>query len=153
MSESEIKYYKKLLNKQKWKNNIASVCVVFVCNELLWFLYDIVAAPQMLVFIGIIIAVFGAAAGVLYHSIFTYIKKIDTDNLDADTGNFINGQLERYLKRTINCIALVIFAVVAFVILEVSFYINGNSKLAELIENMFANAIFVEVPLFLLIKN
>lgn len=72
MSESEIKYYKKLLNKQKWKNNIASVCVVFVCNELLWFLYDIVAAPQMLVFIGIIIAVFGAAAGVLYHSIFTY---------------------------------------------------------------------------------
>ena len=153
MSESEIKYYKKLLNKQKWINNIASVCVVFVCNELLWFLYDIVAAPQMLVFIGIIIAVFGAAAGVLYHSIFTYIKKIDTDNLDADTGNFINGQLERYLKRTINCIALVIFAVVAFVILEVSFYINGNSKLAELIENMFANAIFVEVPLFLLIKN
>ena len=153
MSESEIKQYKKLLNKQKWKNYIASIGVVFVCDELLWFLYDIVAAPQMLVFIGIIIAVFGVAAGVLYHSIFTYIKKVDTDNLEAETSNFINGQLERYLKRTINCIALVIFAVVAFVILEVSFYINGNSKLAELIENMFANAIFVEVPLFLLIKN
>lgn len=153
MSESEIKQYKKLLNKQKWKNYIASIGVVFVCDELLWFLYDIVAAPQMLVFIGIIIAVFGVAAGVLYHSILTCIKKVDTDNLEAETNNFINGQLDRYLKRTINCIALVIFTVVAFVILEVSFYINGNSKLAELIENMFANAIFVEVPLFLLIKN
>ncbi len=153
MIESKIKQYKKKINKQRRKNYIAALCVVFTCDELLWFLYDIVAAPQMLILIGIIIAVFGTTASLLYHSIFTCIKKVDTDNLKAETSNFIDGQLDCYLKRTINCIALVIFAVVTFVIMEVSFYINGNSKLAELIENMFASAVFVEVPLFLLVKN
>ena len=60
---------------------------------------------------------------------------------------------DQYLKRLLHSIALFIAAFTVFVGAELSFYFFGNSKSAELAENMASNILLIQLPLYLLIKN
>ena len=40
-----------------------------------------------------------------------------------------------------------------FILLELGFYFRGGSKLDELVENIFLNIIFIEVPLFAVLRT
>ena len=60
---------------------------------------------------------------------------------------------DQYLKRLLHAIALFIAAFAVFVGAELSFYFFGNSKSAELAENMASNILLIQLPLYLLIKN
>ena len=58
-----------------------------------------------------------------------------------------------YLKRLLHAIALFVAALALFAGLELCFYFFGNSKAAELGENIGANLLAIQLPLYLLIKN
>lgn len=60
---------------------------------------------------------------------------------------------DQYLKRLLHSIALFIAAFTVFIGAELSFYFFGNSKSAELAENMASNILLIQLPLYLLIKN
>lgn len=60
---------------------------------------------------------------------------------------------DQYLKRLLHSIALFIAAFTVFIGAELSFYFFGNSKSAELAENMASNLLLIQLPLYLLIKN
>jgi len=75
------------------------------------------------------------------------------DRWNADAYEWLRVKSDQYAKRQLNSIALLCGAFALFVLSELSFYFFGNSKAAELYENVSANTIFLDVPLFLLIKN
>ncbi len=62
---------------------------------------------------------------------------------------YLRALADKYTKRLFNSIALLTGALFVFVGSELSFYVFGNSKSAELTENFLSNMAMVEIPLFL----
>ncbi|MBR1750636.1 MAG: metallophosphoesterase [Ruminococcus sp.] len=85
------------------------------------------------------------------------IIKSERENADVKYDNsaycFLRALSDKYAKRLFNSIAILIGAVFIFIGSELSFYVFGNSKSAELKENFFSNILMIEVPLFIFIKN
>lgn len=85
---------------------------------------------------------------------FIHIEKQHTDErVSVSTYQFLRNRSDIFAKRLLNSIALFFGLLTVFIGSELSFYFFGNSKSAELVENIFANQIFIQVPLFLLVKN
>ena len=74
-------------------------------------------------------------------------------NLSAEDSALLAALHDQYLKRLLHAIALFVAAFMVFVGAELSFYFFGNSKSAELAENMASNILLIQLPLYLLMKN
>ena len=71
----------------------------------------------------------------------------------APAGETAQALAERYAKRVLHDAALLITALFLFLGAELSFYFFGNSKAAELWENVVSNLIVPALPCCLLLKN
>lgn len=150
---AELKPTKKLIWKQRRRTYAAAVFSVFAAEELAWTVYNTVKFNIEFFFTLIMTAL-------NIFLMFLFIRKIITTerenrNIKYDNAAFdyLRSLSDKYTKRLFNSIALFIGAAFVFVGSEMSFYIFGNSKSAELAENFFSNMAMIEIPLFLLVKN
>ena len=72
---------------------------------------------------------------------------------DADAYQYLRKLSDQYAKRTLNGIALLASATVIFCLLEFQFYFSGNSKLSEVLQNIITSGLFLEIPVYLCVKN
>ena len=150
---AELKPTKKLLWKQRRRTYAAALFVMFAFTELVWMIYNAVNLNKEFFFVTAMFAVFG----LLTFFFFRKISKTERENsgtkYDNEAYYYLRAQSDKYTKRLFNSIALLIGTAFVFVGSEMSFYIFGNSKSAELAENFFSNITMVEIQLFLLVKN
>lgn len=146
-----LKQVKKATAKQRKRIYWISLLLVFTFIELVNFAYEVVVRPKTSIFV----LLFAVGFGVIAFLIYKKFKKneADTPEYGDEAAQFLKEQVDRYTKRTINMVAILIATTVLFLLTEVSFYITGNSKMAEVIENVFANLIFVEIPIYLILKD
>lgn len=149
----ELKSAKKMIRKQRKLTYLSSVLCVAAFVEFLWAIYDGVNFKSEFFFVLIMTVIYAFFA-------FKCIRKIiktERCNKELKYDNtafyYLRDLSDKYTKRLFNSISLLICALFVFVGSELSFYVFGNSKSAELAENFFSNIILIEVPLFIFIKN
>ena len=150
---SELKPTKKLLWKQRLRAYMASwlACAGFM--ELLWVLYNAYHRNKEFFFVLVMTIVYIFLTVLFVRKIIKTERSIKEQKYDNAAFNYLRSRSDKYTKRLFNSIALLICAVFVFIGSEMSFYIFGNSKSAELAENFFSNMIIVQIPMYLLIKN
>ncbi len=149
----ELKSAKKIMRKQRSWTYLSSVLCVAAFVELLWAIYDGVNLKNEFFFAFIITVIYAFFA----FKCIRKIIKIERSNKELKYDNaafyYLRDLSDKYTKKLFNSIALLITILFVFVGSELSFYVFGNSKSAELAENFFSNAIMIEVPMFIFIKN
>ena len=144
---------KKGFRRQRWRAYIISALFAATLIEIVWAVYNAICRNAEFFFVTGLGAVLCAAALLLLVKYRKIEKSRADEKYDTETFLFFRERADRYSKRLLNSIALMFGAAVVFVGSELSFYFFGNSKSAELAENIFANLFTVQIPLFLLIKN
>lgn len=144
---------RKGFRRQRWRAYLIAALFAATLMEAVWTVYNAIeCSPEFFFFFG-----FGAAqciAALLLLRKFRSVERAHAgERYDTETYLFLRDRSDRYAKRLLNSIALLFTALFVFVGSELSLYFFGNSKSAELAENIFANLILVQAPLFLLIKN
>lgn len=149
----ELKSLKKEIRKLQWRIYGISLLSVTFFVELLWLVYDFFHAPLESIFVIIYLTIIAGGIFFISHKFKRLEKEYQAEKYDTKAYIFLCGLTERYAKRRLNGIALFFSMVTIFILSELSFYFSGNSKPTEFLENYFANIIFIEVPLYICIKN
>ena len=141
------------LRRQRWLAYTFSFICAALFMTLLWLgYYSVTLNAQAFLSLGMTIFLAGLAVFVLYHFV-KFERKHKRLRYDTETYYWMRDRADKYTKRLLNSIALVFAVSAIFIGSELTFFFNGNSKGAELAENIFSNVIWVQVPVFLLIKN
>ena len=141
------------LRRQRWRVYLASALFAAALSTLVWTVYNAIAGNSEF-FFTLLYSCLLIAGGVLALRRFFRGEQGQVGRrYDSDAYRFLRERADRYTKRYLNSIALCFAAATMFLGSELSFYFFGNSKSAELAENIFANLIFVQAPLYLLLKN
>ena len=149
----ELKPTKNQISAQRRRTYLSALWGTATFAELLWVVYNIINFNSEFFFV--------LPMTVVYALLTVYcvrrIIKSERENADVKYDNsaycFLRALSDKYAKRLFNSIAILIGAVFIFIGSELSFYVFGNSKSAELKENFFSNILMIEVPLFIFIKN
>ena len=144
---------KKELRRQRWLVYLISALLAGLPSELIWTVYSAVNGNREFALTLVYGLLLLLAALLLLRRYRRVQRQHSNDRYDAQTYEFLRAKSDQYAKRLLHSIALLFAALALFIGSELSFYIFGNSKPAELAENLFANMNFVQVPLFLLLKN
>ena len=144
---------KKELRQQRWRAYLISLLLAFTLSELVWTVYNAFCGNWEFYFTLGLCALFLFGAFLLFKRFRSTEKQHSEEQVDVETYQFLRSRSDIFTKRLLNSIALFFGALAMFIGSELSFYVFGNSKSAELVENIFANLIFVQAPLFLLVKN
>ena len=120
-------------------------------SELVWTLFNAAHRNAELPFTLVLTVLLTAGA-------IWLIRRVRRDgqpvrSLTAPAYHYICELSDLVIKRLLHAIALFVAALVVFVGAELSFYFFGNSKSAELAENMSSNLLMIQLPLYLLVKN
>lgn len=144
---------RKGIRRQRWRAYLIAALFTGALMEAAWTVYHAIErSPEFFFFFGFCAAL--CAAALLLLRKFRSVEHAHKgERYDTETYLFLRDRSDRYAKRLLNSIALLFAALFVFVGSELSFYFFGNSKSAELAENIFANLILVQAPLFLLVKN
>ena len=144
---------KKNVRKQRWLAYVFSFLCAAIFMVLLWLgYYSATLNTQAFLSLGYALVLAGIAAFVLYKFIKRE-RKHANETYDSKTHDWLRERADKYTKRLLNSIALVFATAAIFVGSELTFFFAGNSKVAELIENIFSNIIWVQIPVFLVVKN
>ena len=130
-----------------------AVLCAFLFSEVLWTIFNAVAGNREFFFTLALGALFAAAAFALLRKIRKVERQHAGKPCDAAAYAYLRDGSDRYAKRLLNAIALFFAAIAVYFGSELSFYALGNSKPAELEENIFSNIILIQIPLYLLVKN
>ena len=149
----DLKSAKKELWKQRRRTYLAAIFSVFAFGELLWVVYNAVKRNSEFFFVLLFTLIFAFLAVIGVRKIIKTERDSNDNKYDNKSYDYLRKRSDKYVKRLYNSIALFIGAVFVFIGSELSFFIFGNSKSAELGENIFSNILLIELPLFLLIKN
>ncbi len=148
-AEDEVKTMKQLkkeLNGQRRRIYLVSLLAVF---SGIYFIQGIFLSPYNFIFC--------AAAILLTYWAYVRLNKRErkfvSEKYDTEAYLYLKKISDRYLKRQLNGIALFFSAFTVFIFFMLLFAVFGNSKNAELKENVFANIILIEIPLYICIKN
>lgn len=141
------------LRAQRWRVYIAAACLAGLPSELLWTMYNASIGNREFVFTLGYGALLAAVALLLLRKLRRVERRHTGERYSAEVFAFLRGCSDDYAKRMLNSVALCFAATAMFLGSELSFYFLGNSKAAELIENLFANINLVQLPLYLLLKN
>ena len=144
---------KKELRRQRWLAYLISALFAGLPSEVFWTVYNGINGNREFVYTLIYGVLLLAIALLLLWRFRRVERQHSGDRIDAQTYGFLRAKSDQYTKRLLNSIALLFAALALFIGSELSFYFFGNSKAAELAENIFANMNFVQLPLFLLLKN
>lgn len=98
-------------------------------------------------------AVFAAAACFIYRRYWRVELRQKSKEYDGPAYEYLQFLSDKYMKRSLNGIALLVTVLSVFVLSELSFYFLGNSKSDETMENMLSNFFYVEIFLYICIKN
>ena len=143
---------KKELRRRRWLAYLIAALFAGLPSQLLWTLYNAANGNRF-----VYTLLYGAAlltAALLLLRLFRRAERQRAgESYDTQTFVFLRAKSDQYVKRLLHSVALFFCALALFIGSELSFYVFGNSKAAELAENVFANMNFVQIPLFLLLKN
>ncbi len=147
----EQKPVKKIIRSAQLKIYAIALLATGAVSELIWTVFNAVHRNGELPWN----VCFGLALFVAAMLIFRRLKKDLPEKPDVSQEDrlFLCALHDQYLKRLLHAIALFIAAFAVFIGAELSFYFFGNSKAAELGENMASNIVLIQLPLYLLIKN
>ena len=143
---------KKELRRRRWLAYLIAALFAGLPSQLLWTLYS-AANGNRFVYTLLYGAALLSAAILLLRLLRRAERQRSGERYDTQTFVFLRAKSDQYAKRLLHSVALLFGALALFIGSELSFYVFGNSKAAELAENIFANMNFVQVPLFLLLKN
>ena len=144
---------KKGLRRQRWFAYACAFVVAALFRVLLWLgYYSAVLSTKAFPLLGYLLGLAGIGAFALYKFI-KYEKARKGEKYDIETYYWLKDRADKYTKRLLNSIALVFAVAAIFVGSELTFFFTGNSKGAELVENIFLNIIWVLIPVFLVAKN
>lgn len=149
----DLKTVKKNLGRQRWLICLVSLLAVSAFTEFLWLIYDICNGYVQALGVLALFALFSYFCFLLDRRVKRRKKELDACKYDTAAFEYLCRISDKYAKRRLNTIALFVATVVILELSELAFYFFGNSKSAEVIENILLNIIIVQVPLFLLIKN
>lgn len=149
----ELKPTKKLFRKQRLRAYLTSWLANAAIMELVWVCYNAYYRNAEFFFVLIMTVVWAIVTALCIRKIIRTERNIKEQKYDNDAFRWLRAQSDRYTKRLFNSIALTVAAAFVFIGSELSFFVFGNSKSAELAENFFSNMIIVQIPLFLLFKN
>ena len=142
----------KMTKKQFWKQRLmvytAGIFAVLAFAELFWIFFDAnILAVLLMAAINISIS------ALLIRTVLKTERTLREEKYDHASYDYLRSRSDKYTKRLYNSIALLIGSIFIFLGSEVGFYLFGNSKSSELVENFYTNMIMVEIPLFILFKN
>lgn len=149
----DLKTVRKELRRQRWRVYIFSLLAVGGLVQTAWGIYDIFTKPAWAAFNLLYAAIFFGLGFVFFRSYRKNEKAAAGAVFDTEAFQWLRQRTDRYTKRLLNSIALLFAVFVLFFFSELSFYVFGNSKSAEFAENIFANIIILEIPVYLLLKN
>ena len=144
---------KKELRQQHWRVCLIALLSAFILVELLWTIYNAFSRNSEFFFTLGLGALFFLWAFLALRRFLRIEKQHKGERVAVNTFQFLRNNSDIYAKRQLNSIALFFGALATFFGTELSFFIFGNSKSAELFENIFSNSILIQIPLFLLVKN
>lgn len=148
-----LKELKKEMRRQLRRVYFISAMAVGAVVSLLWTVYNLFMHPISAVFTFMEMALLIGIMVFPFRRLLRMQKAAAGSKYDTDAYGYLRAMSDRYAKRRLNSIALLFGVIFFFLFCELSFYVFGNSKPAELIENVLLNFIIVEIPLFLLLKN
>jgi hypothetical protein len=124
-----------------WKNGFWMILSALLLAELLWTIYNAFSwNPEFFFTLGFGVLLFLWAVLVL-RKFLRIEKQHSGERINVDTFHFLRNSSDIYAKRLLNSIALFFGALSVYFGSELSFYIFGNSKSAELLENISTNII------------
>lgn len=144
---------KKELRGQRRRAYLVALLSAFFLAELFWTVYNAVSGNREFFFTLGLCALLVAFALLVLRKLRRTERQHGGERLDAAAYRSVRDQSDVYAKGLLHSIALFIGALAVFFGSELSFYFFGNSKSAELAENVFSNVIFLQLPLFFLVKN
>ena len=144
---------KRELRAQRWRVYLIAACLAGLPSELFWTTYNAAVGNREFIFTlgyGVLLV---AVALLLLRKLRRVEQQHTGERYSAEVYGFLRERSDDYAKRLLNSIALCFAATAMFFGAELSFYFLGNSKAAELVENIFTNINLVQLPLFLALKN
>ena len=147
----EQKPVKKIIRSSQLKIYAIALLATGAVSELIWTVFNAVHRNRELPWN----VCFGLALFVAAMLIFRRLKKDLPEKPDVSQEDrlFLCALHDQYLKRLLHAIALFIAAFAVFIGAELSFYFFGNSKAAELGQNMPTHNGLIRRPLYLLLEN
>ena len=145
--DTQHKPIKKQLHAAQYRIYAIAILITAALSEFVWTVYNVLHRNTELYFTLVYAILLLMGAKLVYRRLK---RGGAVDPADDPTLYALHDQ---YLKRLLHSIALFIAAFTVFIGAELSFYFFGNSKSAELAENMASNLLLIQLPLYLLIKN
>ena len=150
---SSLKCTKRSLRRGRWLAYLISLLWVVWFTELLRTICNVIYFDRDFLFTLAITLLCGLGSILAFRKMRSDLRQRSALGYDALSYSFLRDFSDKYLKRLLNSIALFFAAFALFEMSEWSFYVFGNSKTAELAENIFTNLLLVMIPLFLIVKN
>lgn len=149
----DIQDFEKELSAQRRRIYLISGLYAFLLLEIIWTIFNAIAKSNEFFYtLGLCIVVLAVILFLMH-----WVRKVENqhkhDRFSYEDFTYIRSKADQYTKYLLNSIALFFGALACFIGFQLSFYFFGNSKLAELFENIVTNLIYVQVPLFLLISD
>lgn len=141
---------KKTLKKEFFRQRIRIYLISILTIFSVVYLFQAVAISG---FYLIMTCIAGGISFLIYRKVKQLEQGAQYEKYDTEAYVYLRTCSDIYFKRWINSIAFLFAVIFMFFLSEISFYIWGNSKSAEFVENIFANIIFLEIPVYICIKN
>jgi hypothetical protein len=148
-----LKAVKQVLTKQRILICISGLFAVGSLSYLLLALYYFVSRPKWGFACFAYMTVFLLIAFFFYKKFKKVEDWVETPYYEQEAKDYLVSMSDRYTKRRLNSIALLVGAIFIYLFAELSFFVFGNSKPDELVEMFLSNILVLEIPAFLLIKN
>lgn len=152
MKEKDQKIKTDLRTQRIHSYAFAFFCVMAVSDSF-WVIYNAVNHRVEFFLVLILLVAFVFLDYLLVKQITKHERNIPKHTYAKDEYEYLRACSDQYIKRLYNSIAFLICAVFILVNSELSLFLFGISKPAELIECYLSNVIIVLIPLFLLLKN
>lgn len=150
--DNETNTLKKTLHVSQLRIYAIALLLTGSVSEIVWSVFNAIQRNPELPFTVLYALLLLGGAWLVYRR-FKAGAQAQTEIFDAEEQAKLKALHDQYLKRLLHSIALFISAFAVFIGAELSFYFFGNSKSAELAENMASNILLIQLPLYLLIKN
>ena len=144
---------KKELRRQRWRVYLIAALLAGMPSQLFWTTFNALNGKREFVYTLVYALLLLAAALLLLRKLRSVERLHGSERYDTESFAFLRSRSDQFAKRLIHSIALLFAAAAVFLGSELSLSVFGNSKSAEIAENVFANMNLVQVPLFFLLKN
>ena len=144
---------KKDIRNQRIRSYAAAFFGVMAVSDSFWVAYDAVNRRVEFFPVLILLAVYVFLGCFFAKKIMKNERSAAEHTYAQEEYEYLRACSDQYIKRLFNSIAFLTCAVFILINSEMSLFLFGISKPAELVECFLANVILVLIPLFLFLKN